>query len=522
MNPQTGDISALARAEKHRPQSDSSAPPIPPPSIRWKTRVMLPGVILLITAALLGYAARGALWPAKTVRVVPVLVKAGGEISVPGAVVAQAPGWVEADPFSTAVSALADGVIESVLVLEGEWVEQGQVVARLVDDDAQIELNHDRALLAGRKAALAAAQAALQEAERNWEHPIELTRKLHTSQAQLAEKRAELDRWPAELERALARAVYLQAEYERTAPLHEHDQATDIELVEARQAHEEQQAEVEAVRKRKPILEAQIRALESEVKAAEENLRLRIVDTRALAVAKATAQQAEAAVASAEAKVEEAELRLERMEVRSPVAGRVMARLVEPGSKLMLKGDQPRSAHVVRLYDPKKLQVRVDVPLVDAAKVGVEQDAEVIVDVLPDRVFRGRVTRVVHEADIQKNTLQVKVAIENPSPEIKPEMLARARFLARADSGGDSTRQSGQRVFVPRTAILDRQGQEGVWLADQIENVARWKIVTPGAARIEDWTAIDDGLAPGDRVIVEPPADLADGQRIRIEESPGS
>ena len=34
------------------------------------------------------------------------------------------------------------------------------------------------------------------------------------------------------------------------------------------------------------------------------------------------------------------------------------------------------------------------------------------------------------QADIQKNTLQVKVAIDHPPPQIKPEMLARVTFLA--------------------------------------------------------------------------------------------
>ena len=68
----------------------------------------------------------------------------------------------------------------------------------------------------------------------------------------------------------------------------------------------------------------------------------------------------------------------------------------------------------MRLYDPKRLQVRVDVPLADAAKVRVGQQAKVVVGVLPDRTFDGEVTRVVHEADIQRNTLQVKVAHHRP------------------------------------------------------------------------------------------------------------
>jgi RND family efflux transporter MFP subunit len=453
------------------------------------------------------------------VQVVPVLMKSDTGPQPVGSVVVQAPGWVEADPFPTAVSALADGVVEEVLVLEGERVEQGQVVARLVAEDARIALSQAEALLAEREAALAAARATLEEARQNWEHPIELTRKLQAAEAQLAEKRAELARWPSELAREEARAVYLQAEYQRLVPLGDSGVASDIELIQARQAHEAQKAEVDAVRREKPILEAQIQALEAEVGAAQEHLRLRIADTRALAEARATLRRAEAAVASARAQLEEAALRLERMTVRSPASGLVMTRLVEPGSKLMLSMDDPRSAQVVRLYDAGKLQVRVDVPLADAAKVGVGQSAEVIVDVLPDRVFRGLVTRVVHEADVQKNTLQVKVAIENPSPEIKPEMLARARFLAVADrSGPVDSGLTTQRLFVPTAAIFERAGESFVWLADQVEEVARLRAVKPGRASADGWTSVSDGLQPGDRVIVDAPPTLADGQRIRLVE----
>ena len=512
------DLHLLARGAGSAPSTAAAGAEVPLPPRRWKTRVLLPGAILIATTGLIGVALSETLWPATPVRAVAVLVKDSGEAQPVGSVVVQAPGWVEADPFSISVPALAEGVVEDVLALEGARVEKGQVVARLVPDEARIALDLAESVLNERRAALESARATLEEARGNWEHPIELTRRLQTAQAALAEKQAALARWPAELARAEAHAVYLKAEYERTVPLHAQGQANEIELIQARQAHEAQQAEVEAVRKYKPILEAQLAALEAEVKAAEENLRLRIADTRAVADAEATLRRAEAGVAAAQAQREDAALRLERMEVRAPAGGVVMTRFVEPGSKLMLGSDNPRSAQVLRLYDPQRLQVRVDIPLVDAAKVGVGQPAEVIVDVLPERVFQGHVTRMVHEADVQKNTLQVKVAIENPSPEIKPETLARARFLARPDPEAGVAGTTAQRLFVPEAAVVEVGGQSFVWLADQVDQVALRRPVTPGRARLDDWIAISEGVQPGDRLIVEAPAGLQEGQRIRLLE----
>lgn len=524
------DLTALLRdAPAPRPRAAAenpgpappAAPPsgaaaVPPPRSRWRTRVALPAFLFAATGGLLAWSAGAALWPATTVGVAPIIAKAGEVAAAEGAVIVQAPGWVEADPFPTAVSALADGVVAQVAVLEGDRVEAGQVVARLIDADARIALQHAEAMFRQRQAELESARAALAEAEQNWEHPIELIRRLQTSKAQLAEQRAALERWPAELEEAEAHAVYLQADYSRLEPLREQGQASEIELVRARQAHLAQQAAVEALRRRKPMLEAQIAALQAEVQAAEDELRLRIRDTRQLANARAVLAQTEGALAAAEAARAEAALRLERMTVRSPAAGVVMTRLVEPGSKVMLNMDNPRSAQIVRLYDPQRLQVRVDIPLVEAAKVGVGQPAEVIVDVLPERVFGGRVTRIVHEADVQKNTLQVKVAIEAPSPEIKPEMLARARFLA-APSTQPAVSTGLHRLFAPASAVHEEEDDAWVWLADQTANVARRREVTLGRTRAEDHVEITSGLQLGDRVIVQSDGALTDGARISID-----
>src|SRR5690606_29574462 len=80
------------------------------------------------------------------------------------------------------------------------------------------------------------------------------------------------------------------------------------------------------------------------------------------------------------------------------------------------------------------LQVRADVPLAEAARVSAGLPAEIRVEALPDRVFRGEVVRIVHEADPVKNTLPVKVRILDPDPALKPEMIARLQFLAPAAS----------------------------------------------------------------------------------------
>lgn len=482
----------------------------------------------MATLGVLGFAARGALRPTLAVEILPAMVRTG--VQSAGTAVVQAPGWVEPDPYFTAVTTLTDGVVEELAVLEGDHVVKGQVVARLVPDDARLALRRAEAELAEHEAYLQSALAAAREAERNWEHPIELRRKLATNEAMLAEKQAELARWPAEVEAQKATVAELLDAYDRArrARAESEGALSEQELVRAQQQYESQKAVLVSIESRKPIIEAQIRNLEAEVQAARESLDLRIADTRALDEARAGVAQVEALIESARVARDEARLRLDRTEIRSPVDGIVSMRLVQPGSKVMLNADYMDSAQIVRLYDPQRLQVRVDVPLSEAAHVRVGQAAEVVVGTLPHRSFSGKVTRIVHEADIQKNTLQFKVAIQEPAPEIKPEMLARVKFLAAATTQPTETAV----LFVPARLIQNRTtsgspaseatdesaaGSGGaVWLFDQTKKIAELRPVVTGNARMGDWIEVRQGLRQGDWLIANPPADLRPGTPLRV------
>ena len=486
------DLSGLRR-------SSDPAVSVPAPRSRWRTRVLAPAVVLALFGGLLAVAGRDVIFPGVSVRVVPVVVKATAAGELAGTVTSQAAGWVEADPYPTYVSALTDGVVQEVLVLEGERVEAGQVVARLVREDAELAL-------ARAAAELLDAQASLQAAGEELKTLVGPRRAVAVASARLAESHSMLAMNDDAIAAQLARVRELAEQVKRDAKLVEAGEVDELTLVRGEAQLAARRAELDGLATRANVLKAQQAQAEADEAAAKEALALLIAEKLAVA-------RAEAAVKLAQAAYDEAALRVQRLDVRSPIAGIVQARHVSPGSKVMLGMDHPASAHVVHVYDPRKLQVRVDVPLAEAARVGVGHEARIVVEVLPDRVFRGEVTRIVHEADLQKNTLQVKVRIDDPSPEIKPEMLARAQFLAPAAPDGE--RRAVERVLAP-LRLIRREGESGGLAFVAAGGRAERRALGLGSARDGDWVEVTSGLSAGDRLIDAPIDDLRDGMRVRV------
>ena len=461
-------------------QKPSMTSSIPLPSVRIGTRVVLPAVIVFSAIAILAWSSWRAWAPLTTVRAVPVVIRAAGDstsmtmnspassnvlsnsaalnsgqTSAPRGAVVQAPGWVEPSPFPITASALTSGVVREVLVLEGDHVEQGQVVAKLINDQAKIAL--------------------------------------HRSEAEVKIKSAELGMLQDELSR-------------------------------------------------KQKLVAGGGVSEGEVA----RLAIKVLG------AKAVVEQADAAH-------EEAELTLTRTEVRAPVAGVVMARLAAPGS---LVGMDASNAAVVQLFDPKNLQVRTDVPLADAGRLRVGQQAQVQFDSMPGQTVRGRVLRLVQQADIAKNTLQAKVLLENPPDGLVPDMLARVRiFLDSAptpsaaqimraannsatkslekssvqNANGGAMQASGAGMNIGATSRTEIAAPEIV-LAQTVAATDGTRIgtvrvvvdVRDGVGRIEsrevvcaqpagEWTAVISGLRPGDFVVLPDSPATHDGQIVRMD-----
>ena len=106
--------------------------------------------------------------------------------------------------------------------------------------------------------------------------------------------------------------------------------------------------------------------------------------------------------------------------------------------------------------------------------------------------------------------MQVKVKIINPDARLLPEMSATASFLQAERS--DSELHEPARIWLPASALSD--GRVAVVGADK--HIA-WRRVSTGLAR-EDRVEITGGIRAGDRVVIENPDRLKEGDLVRYGE----
>ena len=169
---------------------------------------------------------------------------------------------------------------------------------------------------------------------------------------------------------------------------------------------------------------------------------------------------------------------------------------------------------VVSLYDPESLQVRADVRFEDASRVRPGQRVQITSPVLSGRL-EGEVLFMTSEADVQKNTIQVKVSVEAAPDVLRPEMLVQVTFLAPKAAAAPTETVERVRTLAPRSLILDEGGKKAVWVLDAAAGVARKRAVETGAV-VGDLVEVTAGLHVGDRLIVSGREDLSDGQRVRV------
>ncbi len=208
-----------------------------------------------------------------------------------------------------------------------------------------------------------------------------------------------------------------------------------------------------------------------------------------------------AAVSQAQAALLAAESRLADTRIVAPADGVVLQRKIEPGSVV-----QPGATLLVLAKDGAT-QLEVEPDEKSLAYVRAGQPALASADAFPARVFAARVTTIAPSIDRERGTVEVKLSVAEPPPNLLPDMTVsvsievdrRAGALVLPAEAVRSLSSKAPWVLVVRGARAERRsvklGITGEGLVEILEGVSEGEPVIPVSAGL---------IAPGQRVRASP------------------
>jgi HlyD family secretion protein len=415
------------------------------------------GIAVVLALVALGYVFLFS--SATTISVAPVRVESGGASS--GESVLSASGYVVAH-HKIAVGAKVMGRVAWIGVEKGDRVQEGQVLVRLEDTEFRAQVNQAQANLA-------ASQARLDRLRTGSRPEEKLKDKAGVLQAEANLKNAE-------------------AEYQRTEALYRSGVASKSDYDRALALRDTAAALVQSARQSSAMTDIGPR--------------------------KEDISAAEAEVRQMKAALDYANTQLAATEIKAPVTGTVLERIVERGEMVSPSafGGSGARTSVVDLADLTDLQVELDISQTDFARLTPSQRAEIIPEAYPNLRFTGFIAEIAPEANRAKSTVQVKVKVENPNEQLRPEMNARVNFLSDKVPSGDS--KTVARVLVPKAAVVKKDNSAFVFVVKG--NKVEQRTIRTGDESGDAYVVLD-GLSGNESVAVTEVEKLRDGSRVKVQ-----
>jgi len=181
--------------------------------------------------------------------------------------------------------------------------------------------------------------------------------------------------------------------------------------------------------------------------------------------------------------------------LRSPVAGMVVEKNLTPGQQVrpdMQLANMPQFTNPQFVVtDPTRLWLLLDATELQAVTLKAGQAVRLVAKAYPNRTFVGRIEMVGQSLDPATRTVKVRAAVENPDRLLKAEMYVTAEVADGVATG----------VAVPAKAVFMRGNQYYLFVEDAPGRFERRAVklgLENGGA-----IAVEDGVAPGQRVVVE-------------------
>jgi len=327
--------------------------------------------------------------------------------------------------------------ITEILVAEGQQVAKGQLLARLESVQPEAEVAAQRATVSSSEAESAAAEASLRAADEN----------IRTLQAGI-------DRAKADLEKA-------RINFARTEKLFE-------EKLIAQQEYDQRKIEIQSFAA--GLREAEARLTQAQAQKMQLSASLSASQKR---------------ISLAGANLKRAQDVLQRTQVVSPINGMVTNLPVRVGETVVPGIQNSPSSLIMTIADMSLITAEVKVDETDIVNVKMDQFADITIDAIPNKTFKGRVIEIGNTAILRSTGLaasqsaissqeakdfKVVIALIDPPAEIRPGLSCTAKVTT-------ATRQKAlsipiQALTVRQKGDLEPQSKGGVQAAAKLDPVA--------------------------------------------------
>jgi len=193
-------------------------------------------------------------------------------------------------------------------------------------------------------------------------------------------------------------------------------------------------------------------------------------------------------------------------QVVAPFDGVITQRNIDTGS--LITADASGGTSMFSLVHSDVIRVWVYVPQDDAFGVKPGIEAVIRVPAMPNLTFHGKVTRIADALQPGTRTLLTEVDVPNPDGALQPGVYCTVELKI--------PRQSPALILPASAIIFNQNGMQVAVVANGIAHLRKIAITTDFGTEVE----ISEGVKDGDKVILQPPVNLADGEKVNIIPEP--
>lgn len=481
-----------AAGSLERATAPAQAPGLPQ---RWRTRVQRPWLLRLGLLGVLALTVACLVWWAQRLKVVAVIQPTLTSITETIASSGRVGGVTE-----TLVGAQAVGIVDQLLVREGDRVTAGQRLAVLHNQVAEAQVvQAQEAVRTARAQLVQVSRAPLRsEVEAAADQVRQAHAQVDQQGAALAQAEQSVAQARAQLNQLEAERVLATKQYARSAQLAARGLIARAEFEESQARQRVAEEKVRAQEQALGVAQASVRAAQAGIMAAQANrsaqeARLRTIQTGARAE---DIQVAEQRVQEAEQAWRVAQQQAANAVVTAPFTGIVTAINAEVGQTVGAQG-------VLRLVSAEA-EIRVEVDESNLADVAVGQEAIISSSTFRDSTFRGLVSKLAAAVDATRGTVIVTIVPVAPPDWLRPGQTVNVNIV---------TNPAVQRLLVPATALRRVGDQRSVLVMEQGRARQQTVVTRPPT---EQGVPVLDGLTIQDRLIANPQG-IAPGDAVRVQ-----